>query len=62
MGRTYFVSGIDTGVGKTIATGMMARSLMAHGIKVTTVKLVETGCHGFSGKKLFSGCIGDSMA
>lgn len=48
MGRTYFVSGIDTGVGKTIATGMMARSLMAHGVKVTTVKLVQTGCHGFS--------------
>jgi dethiobiotin synthetase len=48
MGRTYFVSGIDTGVGKTMATGLMARSLMAHGRDVITVKMVQTGCDGRS--------------
>ena len=44
----YFVSGIDTGVGKTIATGVMARWLLNKGISVATVKLVQTGCRGFS--------------
>lgn len=48
MGRAYFVSGIDTGVGKTMATGLMARSLAAAGRDVITVKMVQTGCDGFS--------------
>ena len=48
MGKVYFVSGIDTGVGKTMATGMMARFLRKAGQTVMTVKLVQTGCHGFS--------------
>lgn len=48
MERIYFVSGIDTGVGKTIATGMMGRFLRRQGIPAATVKLVQTGCHGFS--------------
>ena len=47
-GRVYFVSGIDTGVGKTVATGLMARSLSKRGVDVTTVKMVQTGCDGFS--------------
>ena len=44
----YFVSGIDTGVGKTVATGVMARWLLNKGFSVATVKLVQTGCRGFS--------------
>ena len=47
-GRVYFVSGIDTGIGKTMATGLMARSLAAAGRDVITVKLVQTGNIGFS--------------
>ncbi len=47
-GIVYFVSGIDTGVGKTVATGAMARFLLGRGISVATVKLVQTGCRGFS--------------
>lgn len=47
-GRVYFVSGIDTGVGKTMATGLMARALAARGRDVVTVKMVQTGCDGFS--------------
>ena len=46
--RVYFVSGIDTGVGKTVATGVMARWLLGRGLAVATVKLVQTGCRGFS--------------
>jgi len=38
-----FISGIDTDIGKTIATGMLARSLMAQNINVMTQKLVQTG-------------------
>ena len=46
--KVYFVSGIDTGVGKTMATGLMARSLASSGLDVITVKMVQTGCDGFS--------------
>ena len=46
--RVYFVSGIDTSVGKTIATGVMARWLLQRNISVATVKLVQTGCHNYS--------------
>lgn len=38
-----FISGIDTDIGKTIATGMLARSLMAQNVSVITQKLVQTG-------------------
>lgn len=48
MGKIFFVSGIDTGVGKTIATGMMGRFLRQEGIAAATIKLVQTGCHNFS--------------
>ena len=47
-GKVFFVSGIDTGIGKTMATGLMARSLAAAGRDVITVKLVQTGNDGFS--------------
>ena len=44
----YFVSGIDTGIGKTAVTGLMARSLASAGRDVITVKLVQTGNDGYS--------------
>lgn len=47
-GKVFFVSGIDTGIGKTMATGLMARSLAVAGHDVITVKLVQTGNDGFS--------------
>lgn len=43
-----FVAGIDTGIGKTVATGLMARWFVARGYSVVTQKLVQTGCTGFS--------------
>lgn len=48
MEKIYFVSGIDTGVGKSFATGAMARFLRERGVAVTTLKLVQTGNEGFS--------------
>ena len=47
-GSVYFVSGIDTGIGKTVATGLMARSLRSRGVDAITVKMVQTGNDGFS--------------
>jgi dethiobiotin synthetase len=43
-----FVAGIDTGIGKTIATGLLARWYQSQGMTVLTQKLVQTGCTGFS--------------
>lgn len=44
----YFVSGIDTDIGKTIAVGAMARFLLSRGRRVITVKMIQTGNDGFS--------------
>src|SRR5690606_39637252 len=41
--RVLFISGIDTDIGKTYATGMIAKALMQQGINVITQKLVQTG-------------------
>jgi len=41
-----FVTGIDTGIGKSVATGLMARWLAQRGRTVITQKLVQTGCRG----------------
>ena len=48
MRDIVFVSGIDTGTGKTVATGMMARFLTERQVRTATVKLVQTGCRGRS--------------
>ena len=48
MEKTYLISGIDTGIGKTVATGLMARYLVMRGIDAITVKMVQTGNDGFS--------------
>lgn len=39
----YFVSGIDTEIGKTYATGYLAKTWQAQGKKVITQKLIQTG-------------------
>lgn len=38
------ISGIDTDIGKTAVTGMIARSLLDQGRDVFTQKMVQTGC------------------
>ncbi len=44
----FFVSGTDTGVGKTVATGWLAKRFSERGLRVVTQKLVQTGCSGVS--------------
>lgn len=39
----YFVSGIDTGIGKTYTTGYLAKLWNAQGQQVITQKLIQTG-------------------
>lgn len=41
---TIAVAGIDTDVGKSYVTGLLARSLCQQNRNVTTLKLVQTGC------------------
>ena len=40
-----FITGIDTDIGKTYTTGLLAKALYEHGCRVITQKLVQTGCH-----------------
>lgn len=42
--KTLFISGIDTDAGKTYVTAAWARQLMEKGLKVITLKFVQTGC------------------
>lgn len=46
--NVFFITGIDTGCGKTYATGLIARSLKEQGVNVITQKLIQTGCTGIS--------------
>ncbi|MBF0567590.1 MAG: dethiobiotin synthase [Nitrospirae bacterium] len=42
--RGFFVTGTDTGVGKTVVSALMAVLLMEKGFNVTVRKPIETGC------------------
>lgn len=44
----YFISGIDTDAGKSIVTGILARTLQNKGVNVITQKFIQTGCVGIS--------------
>ena len=44
--NVYFVSGIDTNIGKSYATGYLARKWNEAGIRTITQKLVQTGNSG----------------
>ena len=46
--NVLFISGIDTNVGKTVATGMIAKALAKAGKKVITQKMIQTGCENVS--------------
>ncbi|MFC6051633.1 dethiobiotin synthase [Acinetobacter sp. Ac_877] len=43
MTNVFFVSGIDTGIGKTYTTGYLAKLWNEQGIQTITQKLVQTG-------------------
>lgn len=46
--NTLFIGGIDTDIGKTYATGVLAKALYSKEIEVITQKLVQTGCEGIA--------------
>lgn len=43
-GRGVFIAGTDTGVGKTVVAGLLARSLHLKGVNVGVMKPVACGC------------------
>lgn len=44
----YFVSGIDTNIGKSYATGILARMWNEAGVRTITQKFIQTGNVGYS--------------
>jgi len=46
---SIFITGTDTGVGKTLVTGLLARFLLEKGYKTVTQKWVQTGLCSCSG-------------
>ena len=47
-GKVYFISGIDTSVGKTAATGAIAKALAQASKRVITQQMIQTGCEQVS--------------
>ena len=47
-GTVVAISGIDTGVGKTVVTGLLGKALLQAGKTVITQKIVQTGCEGIA--------------
>ncbi len=45
---TYFITAIDTDAGKSIITGLIAKTLMQRGENVITMKMAQTGCIEYS--------------
>lgn len=50
MSNGLFVTGTDTGVGKTIATAVLARALRLRGVNVGVMKPVTSGCSERNGE------------
>ncbi len=48
MRKGVFIAGTDTGVGKSVVTGLLARYMNEIGEKVITQKWVQTGCKYYS--------------
>ncbi|MCP3940698.1 MAG: ATP-dependent dethiobiotin synthetase BioD [Desulfobacteraceae bacterium] len=48
MIKELFITGIDTNIGKSIATGLIAKFLYHQDINTITQKMVQTGCTGIS--------------
>lgn len=44
MARGFFITGTDTGVGKTIITAALIRAISLLGLRVCGMKPIETGC------------------
>ena len=46
--KVVVVSGIDTGIGKTVVTGLLARWFKDNAIEAITMKMAQTGCSSMS--------------
>jgi len=44
MSKGFFITGTDTGVGKTVIAGAVIKAIHAQGLNVCGMKPVETGC------------------
>ena len=47
-GTVTCVSGIDTDIGKTVVTGLLAKAISQRGQSVITQKVAQTGCQGIA--------------
>lgn len=54
MRKGLFITGTDTGVGKTVVAAAAARALSSRGIDVGIMKPVETGCRKRNGRLVLS--------
>jgi len=52
-GNSIFITGTDTGVGKTLVAALSARYLDERGVRAITQKWVQTGCEGAAEDVLF---------
>lgn len=50
MTRTFFVTGTDTGVGKTLVTGALLLSARSRGLRALAVKPLAAGCERRDGR------------
>lgn len=50
--KGYFITGTDTGVGKTFVASLIARTAVAEGQRVFAFKPIETGCRMIDGSLL----------
>lgn len=48
--KTLFITGTNTGIGKTVASALLCRELLSQGFKVGYMKPVQTGCIEKDGK------------
>ncbi len=48
LGKVICITGIDTEIGKSVVTGLLAKYLLERGNKVITQKICQTGCQGMS--------------
>src|SRR4051794_24169387 len=55
--RGIFVTGTDTGAGKTLVTCAILRALARRGVSVAAYKPVETGCRTENGSLVGSDCV-----
>ncbi len=52
MGKGIFITGTDTGIGKTTVAGALAAALSRRGLKVGVMKPAETGCPEENGRRI----------